>query len=356
MNGNKYAFIDFMDQVERTPVDKLADLIHQQSEQVRNRAFFKLIMEGKFEKAAIFHKNGADIGIAQEFAITAEQTEMISQYGGWKNRTNIKDGARSRKEQKIKKVANNIFDASIFIALAVVSEIALWNAGSPKPPEKANQPLPSDVTVRPLTYGEKHFIRGVFGDVVNVEHVKNDFDRLAEQKRWLNPVVAAVNPHSGKEIFFSRSAPHSSDYSQEGNFLRGSLAHEVTHIYQIQQQTIHTKPCSVYKYKLDKYTLFDDLCVEQQAAVIEDYASRFHTREPSTPYRQRNYGYNERLTGTFNPEADAHLMRVVETKFPAARETRLSFDRMQAIHGETSTMPPIAAYVRGGFGLGKAGS
>lgn len=357
MSGNKYTFIDFMKQVETTPPEKLAELIPQQTEQTRNRAFFKLILEGAFEKAAIFHNHGANLGIVREFATTQEQEEKINHYGRWKNRVNIKSSARSRLNKKILRTVDNIFDASILVALAIVSEITLWNAGSAKPPQTADHPLPADVTVRSLTYGEKHFIRGIFGNTVNLDSVKNDFSKLANAKSWLNPKVAAVSPSSGQEIFFTRHTPHSSDYSMEGYFLRGSFAHEVTHILQVQNQTVHLKPCSTYRYKLDKYSAFDDFCVEQQAAVIEDYVSRFHTKEPRTPYRQTSYGYIERITGKFNPEADAHLMRVVEMKFPVAKETRLSYDRAQATHGETPTSPPpIAAYVRGGIGLAKAGS
>ena len=134
-------------------------------------------------------------------------------------------------------------------------------------------------------------------------------------------VIATAHPNMQIRFY---AGYHSADYAKDPNVTNfGIFAHEMTHLWQYQKVGVKNMPmCNVYYYQLDNSHGFFDYCVEQQAAIIEDYARRFlHPAHRSA-----------RLYNT--PANDILLQNVVEAVFPQARESRLAYNDQQ-FHSST---------------------
>lgn len=155
-----------------------------------------------------------------------------------------------------------------------------------------------------LTSGETELVRGIFGDSVDTPIVTKYFVDT-------DPHCAAVTI-SRKGIKFCGPQHFSKDYSKEAEVNFGIFIHEMTHIWQ-KQTNSNTRKWRIYDYNLSAQSCFDGYCLEQQAAIVEDYARRF-----LHPSHQSRWIKN-------TPESDLLLQKVVEDKFPQARATRLAY-------------------------------
>jgi hypothetical protein len=133
---------------------------------------------------------------------------------------------------------------------------------------------------------------------------------------------------------FYESEYHAHDYSQTTPLRISYLIHEATHIWQHQNRDpdFHeSKKCKTYEYALSEGSKFEDYCNEQQASIIEDYALRFHCPEQEPSYRySATYGRD-------TPESDALLQKLVEDRFPIAKQKRLAVEATRiskALHAE----------------------
>lgn len=165
-----------------------------------------------------------------------------------------------------------------------------------------------------LTTGETEMVDNIFGPEVNTGKIKKHFKDKSHITHLLPGKVGTVLPPHSHIDFFGAEV-HAADYSKEGARLAGLFIHEATHVWQNQNRNwrldkLHK--CRVYSYTLQPGNTFRDFGVEQQAEMIEDYYKTFLHKDG----RGRK---GEALTAN-----DSLLMKVVETRFPRAKETRLS--------------------------------
>ena len=186
--------------------------------------------------------------------------------------------------------------------------------------------------MRGPTPAEAAVIYGIFGSEVSTKDV-----RLYNMPRSCGASqIASVN--SPRDMFFWSAQYHSDNFAQDkksdnlGNFL-----HEATHIWQKQNGYRHTdwqqkNSDTMYHYPLDlKKWRFADYGVEQQAAIIDDYARAFLHAEKTTKWLPATYRDTD--------QARDILRRLVEARFPKAAETRLYFEK----HGVLPAAAPAAA-------------
>jgi hypothetical protein len=206
--------------------------------------------------------------------------------------------------------------SSVFKKVALTAALAMGLSSD-------NAPVaPRPASVEPLTKNEIAFVQSIFGDEVNTAIVRKNFyakhpDNTPEDSK---ETIADVN--DTKNIKFYGTEYRSSDYSREGTINYGTFIHEITHIWQRQKipgLTLLFMSCHDYDYTLDAGSRFNDFCIEQQGALIEDYALRFlHSSHAS--FRIKN-----------TPENDALLQKVVEAQFPEARKTRLGLEKQEQL-------------------------
>lgn len=179
-------------------------------------------------------------------------------------------------------------------------------------------PVVQDTTVHtsllsstPLTENEIKLVHGIFGTTVNTAIVKKYFYPAS-------PLMVSRVPDRRSIQFYGNTCT-SADYSLDSDIFKfGAFVHEMTHVW--QRQTANKdelQMCHTYDYTLDAASRFTDFCVEQQAAIVEDYARRF-----------LHPGHKSFYT-TDTPETDLLLRKVVEEQFPAARETRLAYEAQE---------------------------
>jgi hypothetical protein len=170
----------------------------------------------------------------------------------------------------------------------------------------------------PLTEGEIALVHSIFGSSVNTSIVKKYFD-----PDYCATAQAAA--YGGKDICFFGFLYQSPDYSISEWYNAekfGIFVHEMTHIWQAQTAArFSTQKIngSKYKYALDTKHCFSDYGMEQQAAIMEDYALCF--LNPS--------GVSRRIKNA--PENDLLLQKVVEDQFPGARKTRLAYEEQERL-------------------------
>jgi len=159
----------------------------------------------------------------------------------------------------------------------------------------------------PLTTGEVALVESIFGDEIKTKRVRLYFPGTAKPGTDPGYIIPAQTFGKYSIKFYSRQY-HSVDYSRSPDaFKFGTFIHEMTHIWQNQQNvpcktsTDNNKP---YDYKLTPQSAFSDFSWEQQARIIENYAlENLYPIRPSNP--------------------DPLLQKVVEDRFPQARLTRL---------------------------------
>jgi hypothetical protein len=206
--------------------------------------------------------------------------------------------------------------SSIFKTAALATALAVSVSGD-------NAPVaPVPASTAPLTENEIAFVQSIFGNEVNTAIVTKVFYAEHHDDTPGDSKETAASVNDRKNINFYGTKYYSSDYSQEDALTYGVFIHEMTHIWQRQKipgLTLLFMSCHTYNYTLDSQSRFSDFCIEQQGAIIEDYARRFlHPSHASL-----------RIKNT--PENDALLKKVVEAQFPEARKTRLAAEKQQRI-------------------------
>ncbi|MCB9991123.1 MAG: hypothetical protein H6867_07055 [Rhodospirillales bacterium] len=170
----------------------------------------------------------------------------------------------------------------------------------------------------PLSAGETQMVRDIFGDAVNTDIVRKHVGRPCPDLNG-KKTAACVMHGSDRHIFFDAEYTHANDYASADRLPRNVFLHEMTHIWQYQNHLTlyehYWKSCPTYDYDLSGDVEFDDFCVEQQASIIADY-SNFVLRPAFWP-PGRYKGASLQLQ-----VMSSALIRVVEDKFPEARNTR----------------------------------
>jgi hypothetical protein len=127
--------------------------------------------------------------------------------------------------------------------------------------------------------------------------------------------AASEDPSVADDLLFFGRNNWFEDYTK--GTLQGfkTLMHEEGHVHQ-SGMTSRPKVLKKYDYVLTDKTTFADLCDEQGASAIADYAARFHRPTNVVGDDYDPYGSSG--------ERDQRLKRVVEGELPHARETRLA--------------------------------
>jgi hypothetical protein len=172
---------------------------------------------------------------------------------------------------------------------------------------------------RVLTAGENEMI-AIFGKEVNPAILKLHAGprKGTTAGEAFDPRTIAVYGHPFLSL----------DYSKEKDpFNFGLFYHEFTHTWQFQTGWTYTKGhCpGGYRYRLKENSTFEDFCSESQAAIVEDYARRYHMPQsaPSNWYAS--------TCGKDTKEHDAMLLKVVETRFPNAKVMREKIGRGEVL-------------------------
>jgi hypothetical protein len=191
------------------------------------------------------------------------------------------------------------------------------------------------MSISPLTYGEAHsdfsfdtspvhlttheqkLLKNIFGDEVNPSIVRKFLEPDPHKTGY------SAMTFNARDMAFYESEYHADDYSQTTPLRFSYFIHEATHIWQRQSRNPdyhESKKCKTYEYALSESAKFEDYCNEQQASIIEDYALRFHCPAPEPSYSySANHGHD-------TPQSDALLQKLVEDRFPIAKQTRLAVE------------------------------
>lgn len=191
----------------------------------------------------------------------------------------------------------------------------------------------ANVEVRMLTEGEARILKGIFGETINIDSIRANM-----HPQGYDDIVGSVD--SGKVAAdFWGPENSSKDFSTEKNAYKfGTFIHELTHVWQNQNNRAYTNDTpptakDKYAYALSSKSSFRDYRVEQQAAIIEDYARRFLHPSKSFTYLDEAYKDAESMSGL--------LKKVVETEFPGAKKLREEFELQNA---PKASPVPVAAY------------
>lgn len=179
----------------------------------------------------------------------------------------------------------------------------------------------------PLTDGEKSFVASIFGNEIDTRRVKKYFTSKKKKK-------VSAETFGSRKIKFYNSVNPSADLSQAGDvFPYLLLIHEMTHVWQAQHKlrksyTILRHPTLSYDYTLSPNSRFGDFGLEQQASIIEDYATAVLYHGP-----RKNLRPSGLYAPAFGPRTALQslslLQKVVEDQFPEARKTRLTLEAKQ---------------------------
>lgn len=136
-------------------------------------------------------------------------------------------------------------------------------------------------TGRELTFGEKNFIKGMFGNSINFATV-----RIYDRKLFFKQGdTMAIAPNG--TIYFAPKV-YKKDFSLASDVSKHLFIHEMTHVWQHQNgQTVALRAIGehilfeypskfglgdgAYAYKLDQRKNLLDYGVEQQASIVADY-------------------------------------------------------------------------------------
>ena len=168
-----------------------------------------------------------------------------------------------------------------------------------------------------LTTSEAAMVTSIFGNEINAGSIRKHFRDRADVTHVMPGKDGTVLPFISHIDLFGPGVV-SADYSRESPRLYGFFAHEAAHCWQNQSHTWTLKNLGVYPFSLTATSRFSDFGMEQQADIIQSYAVRFLNPE----------GRREATAAT--AESDAWLQRVVEDRFPRARETRMALDAQDA--------------------------
>jgi hypothetical protein len=163
----------------------------------------------------------------------------------------------------------------------------------------------------PLTAGETQMVQQVFGPDINVSKLRKHFRGEKDFTHCAAPGAGAMVLPPFSHIDFYGPNLWSSDYSKESEYKYSLFMHEATHTWQGQNWDFSLKSFGVYPYTLNARSAWGDFGIEQQADIIGDYAGRWL--------------YPKNVAAKHSRE-DALLARVVENRFPKARESRLALE------------------------------
>jgi len=169
---------------------------------------------------------------------------------------------------------------------------------------------------RGVTMGEAELLKGVFGADFKTGNIRLRLHSHAcpstnEDKKILASVVIGDKTHAD----FWGPDNISLDYKNMPR-LTSLFMHEAMHLFQNREAP--ARPCQNYDYQLTVNTRFEDLCQEQQAAVIEDYTDFFLV--------PRHSGRTFIIDITNKGDIEQHkplIIKTVEDRFPDAKNLRL---------------------------------
>lgn len=196
------------------------------------------------------------------------------------------------------------------------------------------QDLRAQFETRQLTDNEKAFVLGIFGDQISDVNLMTV--RQHSQCQYIEPgsnkvsAASVTNNHKTEFNTWGRSFDEK-DYSKSKIYNFGVFIHETTHEWQNQDDRKHMAGQEIhYSYAIDaKKMSFKDYHMEQQGAIIEDYARLFLHSSKRT----------NRLTLT--EENLEGLKKIVEDQFPMAKKTRLYFDE----NGRLPDLPTVQGWL-----------
>ncbi|MEZ0224678.1 MAG: hypothetical protein ACAH83_09005 [Alphaproteobacteria bacterium] len=217
------------------------------------------------------------------------------------------------------------------------------------PSAKAAREAFANIESRDLTPGEEALLKGIFGDALNTTGLKQNF-----HPESFKDIVGSAS--SGAAAEYWGAEQKSPDFSKEKEANRfGTFMHENAHVWQFQTNWQYfprfeedevedpKDPEKAYRYPLDTKFKFTDYGVEQQAAIIEDYARYYLHPGKTLWYLPKVYGRGEQM------QARLPLLRkVVEDQFPAAKTARETFERTGALpkpkiaSAQKTAKPPVA--------------
>lgn len=166
----------------------------------------------------------------------------------------------------------------------------------------------------PMTAGERQIASDIFGAEVDTRQLHKRMDPRKDSNLDGSPRVAEVSTPTRVDYLIPYY--YRADFSMAEVQDTGLFAHELTHIWQRQNGYRHTRCLTQpdgYRYQLSPEYRFDDYCMEQQGAIIQDYVARFHHAARSYPFYSQPRGEGQA----------AALQALVENRFPAARRKRL---------------------------------
>jgi len=174
----------------------------------------------------------------------------------------------------------------------------------------------------PLTPGETALVQAVFGKAIDTSIVQKHFFSAGCNGRGSQ----SARTYDGENISFCQKKYHEADYSKTKDaFNFGLFMHEMTHIWQNQDHPVRHRlswlfDSKEYGYDLSPDSRFEDFSIEQQAAIIEDYARRFLQIKPA---KSDKYIHDDTSL------SDTLLQRVVEGQFSVARDARIAMARQR---------------------------
>lgn len=189
---------------------------------------------------------------------------------------------------------------------------------------------------RPATPGEIALARAIIGPGLVTEGL-----RLAMHPEDLRDVAASAS--DGRTARFWGAGEHSADYSLEKDIrLFGNFVHEILHNWQWQRDWADTPNLKEgeYKYTLTAESKFSEFSIEQQAALVEDYARYYLHEGRQTNYLRQTYPDKKEMR-----EKLPLLRQIVETQFPSAKDAREAFEAKRA-----QQRTPVARFLDRAFG------
>ena len=193
----------------------------------------------------------------------------------------------------------------------------------------------------PLTPAESTLLTSIFGPAFDTAAiVKNHHNRDPHAKRRLRhketTPAALVYGGDTQDMHFILSSVQLRDYARsEDPYAIHLFVHEATHLWQNRGGS-SPKSCRTYTYDLTAVTQFEDLCSEQQAEAVADYADTFLS--PHAIHRAPTFNFDDPWD-----VRKFTLMQMIEKKFPHTRPARLLMEaRSAAFHACMATSPEVA--------------
>lgn len=197
---------------------------------------------------------------------------------------------------------------------------------------------------QPLAAGEISLAKNIFGEEIDTSRIKKYFAPLDPRE----PETLALTLK--QNIYFYGPHMHEPDYSQSAPDNYETFVHEITHIWQHQHkaqnlaQFIHALRSEMspllrsprkqydrynqYDYKLSENAAFRDFGIEQQAAIIGDYARLFLYPGGYRPLTEYLPSHRKGPLESSLQNAKL-LLKTVEERFSQARKTRLTLEAME---------------------------